>query len=149
MPKTNQQSNESEVYFMKSLRFVKKKSNKLSPRKQDRGQIYEKIMEKSLPTFEQMCDPAFIRSELVSEKMGAVWVAFNELDGIINKSQLAKQYFGRTHAWLSQKINGCEVCNQKRSFTEQEYSKLSEALRDIARRLNHYADEIDAAEMES
>lgn len=105
-------------------------------------------MNNKKPTFEQICDPTYRRAELVSEKMGAVWVAFNELQGIVNKSQLAKQYFGHTQGWLSQKLNGCEVCNQKRSFTEEEYHRLAEAFRDLARRLARHASEIDAAAME-
>ena len=92
-----------------------------------------------------MCDPAFRRAELISEKMGAVWVAFNELRGLLNKSQLAQQYFQRSQAWLSQKLNGCEVCSRQRSFTEDEYHRLAEAFRDIARRLEAHAAEIDAA----
>lgn len=95
-----------------------------------------------------MCDPAYRRAELVSEKAGAAWVAFLELRGIINKSQLASQYFNRSQSWLSQKINGCEVCKIERSFTENEYHQLAEAFRDIARRLMAYANEIDSAEME-
>ncbi len=105
-------------------------------------------MNKQLPTFEEMCDPAFRRAQLITEKMGAVWVAFLELKGLINKTQIAKQYFGKTQSWLSQKLNGCEVCKKERSFTEEEYHQLAEAFRDIARRLEKHADEIDAAAME-
>ena len=78
-----------------------------------------------------------------------MWVAFNELQGLLNKSQLAAQYFNRTQSWLSQKLNGCEVCNKQRGFTEEEYARLSAAFRDIARRLVAYADEIDAANPDS
>ena len=105
-------------------------------------------MDNEKPTFDQICNPAYLRAQLVSEKMGAVWMAFLELDGLINKTQLAKQYFGHTHGWLSQKLNGCELCRKKKSFTEEEYHQLAESFRDIARRLEKYAAEIDAAEME-
>lgn len=102
-------------------------------------------MDKNKITFEQMCDPAFRRARLITEKMGATWVAFLELNGLINKTQLAEQYFQRTQGWISQKLNGCEVCNKRASFTEAEYHQLAESFRDIARRLMKYADEIDAA----
>lgn len=82
------------------------------------------------------------------DKSGAVDVAFSELDGIINQSQLCTQYFNRTRAWLSQKLHGCTVLNRKKSFTEAEYGQLAEAFRHIARRLNAHADEIDAAAMD-
>ncbi|MCM1517525.1 MAG: DUF5053 domain-containing protein [Pseudoflavonifractor sp.] len=78
-------------------------------------------------------------------KTGAVWNAFIELEGLINKTQLAEQYFHKTPAWLSQKIHGCTVLNKQKAFTDAEYRQLADAFRDIARRLNAHADEIDAA----
>lgn len=99
-------------------------------------------------TFEQFCDPAFRRREMVKEKIGAMWVAFLELDGMINKTKLARQYFKKTQGWLSQKINGTKVLDKTQGFTAEEYHQLAEAFRDIARRLQAHADEIDAAAME-
>ena len=106
-------------------------------------------MDNKKPTFEQLYDPAYRRAQLVSEKMGAVWTAFLELGGLINKTQIAEQYFQRTQGWFSQKLNGCELCRKKQSFSPEEYRKLAEAFRDIARRLNAHADEIDAAAPDS
>lgn len=88
------------------------------------------------------------RSEVIKIKSGAVWNAFVELEGLVNKTQLATQYFKRTHAWLSQKLHGSTVLNRQKAFTEAEYHQLAEAFRDIAKRLNAHADEIDAAAME-
>jgi hypothetical protein len=79
-------------------------------------------------------------------KSEAVWVTFNELGGLINASKLAKDYFHKSQSWLAQKINGYSVGNKERSFTPDEYARLTSALRDVAKRLNDYADEIDAAE---
>lgn len=78
-------------------------------------------------------------------KSGAVWVTVLELDGIINLSALARQYFRRSQSWLSQRIHGCTVMRKETAFKEEEYSRLAAALRDIARRLNKAADEIDSA----
>ncbi len=89
------------------------------------------------------------RRQCIIDKIGATEVAFSELEGLINKSELASQYFGKTRAWLSQKINGCMVLNRKKSFTEEEYHQLAEAFRHIARRLEAHADEIDAAAMDA
>ncbi len=89
------------------------------------------------------------RAEVIRTKQGAVWNAFTELEGLVNKSELADQYFGKTRAWLSQKLNGCTVLNKKKSFTEAEYHELADAFRHIARRLQAHADEIDAAEMDA
>ena len=88
------------------------------------------------------------RSEVIKEKCGAVWNAFVELEGLINKTQIAEQYFGKTHGWFSQKLHGCSVFNKQKKFTEAEYHQLAEAFRDIARRLEAHADEIDSAELE-
>ena len=78
-----------------------------------------------------------------------MWVAFLELEGIINKTKLANKYFNKSHAWFSQKLNGITVLNRQKAFTEAEYHQLAEAFRHIAKRLNAHADEIDAAAMET
>lgn len=105
-------------------------------------------MDNKKPTFEELCDPVYRRAQLTTEKSGAVFTAFYELRGLLNKSQLAGQYFQRSHSWLSQKLNGCTVGDRKQSFTEKEYHELAEAFRHIARRLEAHADEIDAAALE-
>lgn len=97
-------------------------------------------------TFEQFCDPAFRRAEQMKVKSEVVWVAFLELDGLINTSKLALKYFDRSPSWFAQKLHGNEVCNKERSFKGEEYAQLSTAFRDIARRLNEYADALDSAE---
>lgn len=102
-------------------------------------------MEEKKPTFEQMCDPAFRRAQNITIKSGAVFVAFSELGGLINNAALARQYFRRSPAWLAQRINGNTVFDKKAGFRPDEYRQLADAFRDIARRLNAHADEIDAA----
>lgn len=92
-----------------------------------------------------MCDPAFRRAELITEKMGAVFVTFNELRGLLNKTQIARQYFGKSQGWFSQRLNGCVLAQKEQCFNAAEYHQLAEAFRDIARRLEKHADEIDAA----
>lgn len=87
-----------------------------------------------------------LRDMVIATKQGAVWNTFVELEGLINKSQLATQYFKKSHSWISQRIHGCTVHNKEKSFTPEEYKKLSEAFRDIAKRLEAHADEIDSAE---
>ena len=88
------------------------------------------------------------RKEIISSKSGAAWNAFVELENIINKSALAQQYFGKSHSWFSQRLNGCTVQNKSMAFKEEEYHELAEAFRDIAKRLQAHADEIDAARYE-
>lgn len=85
------------------------------------------------------------RKLIIADKSGAVWNAFVELENLINKSALAEQYFKKSQAWLSQRVNGCVVQNKARKFKEEEYHQIAEAFRDIAKRLQAHADEIDAA----
>ena len=70
------------------------------------------------------------------------------LKDIINKSQIAKQYFNKSQSLFSQRLNGCTVLNKAAAFKEEEFHQLAKAFRDIARRLEAHADEIDAAKYE-
>lgn len=105
-------------------------------------------MEKEKITFEQFCNPEFRRSEQMKVKSEAIWVTFLELDGLINISKLAKHYFNRSHSWFAQKLHGNSVAKKERAFTEAECAKLTSALRDVAKRLNEYADAINKAKFE-
>lgn len=51
---------------------------------------------------------------------------------IVNLSYIAKKYFGKTQAWLSQRINGCTVNGKKATFNNEEINTLNRALTDIA-----------------
>lgn len=86
-----------------------------------------------------------LRAEDLCDKRGATNVAFSELEGLINNSALARQYFKRSPGWLTQRINGNTVFNKKAGFRPGEYDLLVKAFRDIARRLEAHAAEIEAA----
>ena len=88
------------------------------------------------------------RAGCIQYKPDATATAFSELEDIINKTQLAKQYFEKSQSWLSQRIHGCAVLDKARYFKEDEYHQLAEAFRHIAKRLQAHADEIDNAKME-
>ena len=88
------------------------------------------------------------RKECIEYKPDATATAFSELEDIINKSQIAKQYFGKSPSWFSQRVNGCIVLKKSMAFKEEEYHQLAEAFRDIAKRLQAHADEIDNAKYE-
>lgn len=103
-------------------------------------------MEEKKITYEQFNDPVFRRAEQMKVKSEAVWVTFHELKGLLNVSKLARIYFQKSQSWFAQKVFGLSVDGKKRAFTAEEYTRLTTALRDIARRLNEYADAIDEAE---
>ena len=88
------------------------------------------------------------RKECIAYKSDATFTAFSELEDIINKSQLSKQYFNKSQSWFSQRLHGWQVLNKSMSFKPSEYHQLAEAFRDIARRLEAHADEIDSAKDE-
>ncbi|WP_071146179.1 DUF5053 domain-containing protein [Bacteroides ihuae] len=58
-----------------------------------------------------------------------------EISEIISLSYLARTYFGKTRAWLYQRINGNMVHGKKCSFTEEEIEKLNYAIKDISKKL--------------
>ncbi len=82
---------------------------------------------------------------LSKNKRGCVTLFKLEFDGVINWSGFAKE-FNRTNAWLAQKFKGCSLPVKDKPFTEEEYSKLTQSLREMAEKLNQYADMIDKAE---
>lgn len=86
------------------------------------------------------------REETVSYKEGAIFTAFLDLDGLINKSAFARQYFEKSQGWFSQKLHGATVCDKERGFSKAEAHQLAESFRDLAKRLIAHADEIDKAE---
>ena len=88
------------------------------------------------------------RKKCVEYKPDATVTAFSELEDIINKSQIAKQYFRKSQSWFSQRLNGCTVLNKAVAFKDEEFHQLAEAFRDIAKRLETHADEIDNAKYE-
>lgn len=96
-------------------------------------------------TFEQFCDPSFIRAEQMKVKTEAVWVMFLELGGLINISKFAEKYFERTHGWFSHKLNHNTVNGKPAAFTAEECDRIAASMRDLAARLNDYAAAIDAA----
>lgn len=85
------------------------------------------------------------RAECVKFRGGAISTAFDELDGIINKSALTRDYFGKSQSWFSQRVHSAHVGGVDVQFTARDAHRLADAFRDIARRLCGLANEIDAA----
>ena len=88
------------------------------------------------------------REKCIEYKTDAIDTAFSELDGLLNITAIAEQYFNRSRSWFSQRLHGCLVQNKAMQFKESECHELAEAFRDIAMRLTAHADEIDAAKMD-
>lgn len=63
---------------------------------------------------------------------------------IVNWSNISRDYFGHTRAWLYQKMSGTDVNGNGRpfDFNEQERATLKAALLDVARRITETAEKI-------
>ena len=62
-------------------------------------------------------------------------VQLREYGDIIPYSYIAKTYFNRSKAWLSQRVNGYDVNRKKAKFTQNELETFSFALQDVSRKL--------------
>lgn len=91
-----------------------------------------------------------IRAGIVSYKMGAVWNAVNELDveGIVNFSKFCEKYLQRTGDWVDEKLEACMSIRKEQAFTLDEYAGITKGLRELASKLQEYAEEIDSAKDE-
>lgn len=85
------------------------------------------------------------RKDCIATKSGAVFTAFTELEDLINMQEFAKQYFPTLGDITEVSFDSAEILTGEH-LTKEEYHQLAEALRDIAKRLQAHADEIDAAE---
>ena len=63
----------------------------------------------------------------------------SEVLPFISVSEFAKQYFDKSASWLHQRINGNEVHGKVVTFTEKELKIFSDALKDVADKLNNAA----------
>lgn len=66
----------------------------------------------------------------------------NKLDGIyetISWSYIARTYFNKSRAWLSQRINGLMIHGKEVQFTHEEKQTLLQALRDISGKIERTA----------
>ncbi|SFO62383.1 DUF5053 domain-containing protein [Prevotella sp. tf2-5] len=76
---------------------------------------------------------AMAREELAARhKMGNITEA-------ISLSYIAKTYFGKSRAWLMQKVNGNTVNGKRASFTPSESKRMREALQDLSEKLSKAA----------
>lgn len=73
-------------------------------------------------------------------------VVRNKLNGIyesISWSYIARTYFNKSRAWLSQRINGLMIHGKEAQFTHEEKQTLLQALRDISGKIERTAQVIE------
>lgn len=84
------------------------------------------------------------RAKCIDHRSGAISVAFDELDGLINKTVFTRDYMGKSQGWFSQRLHNAHVCCSDVEFKPAEARLIAESFRDIARRLTGLASEIEA-----
>lgn len=58
-----------------------------------------------------------------------------EVSEIVSLSYIARTYFGKTRAWLYQRINGNMVNGKASKFTDMELKQFHGAIKDISKKL--------------
>lgn len=83
------------------------------------------------------------REILAKTPKGAMWIAMFDICLLLNFSELARLYFGKSANWFNQRLHGYKVNGKPAEFKPEELRTLSDALRDIARKLTEAADRVD------
>ncbi|WP_289007521.1 DUF5053 domain-containing protein [uncultured Parabacteroides sp.] len=85
-------------------------------------------------------DKETIRKHLLGEladinKELTVKEQLKDISEVVSLSYIAKKYFGKSRAWLYQRINGNSVRGQVYKLSQEEIDILNFALRDISNKL--------------
>lgn len=83
------------------------------------------------------------REELAEMEGGKMWLAMFDVCLLVNFSEIARSYFGKSVNWFNQRLHGHQVNGKPACFKPDELQILSDALRDISRKLLIAADEVD------
>jgi hypothetical protein len=75
------------------------------------------------------------RQLITDTKILCLKVQLYEYNEVIPYSYIAKKYFNKSKAWLSQRVNGYGVNRKKAKFTEEELETFSFAIQDISKKL--------------
>ena len=79
-------------------------------------------------THDLVADGDRLIADGIKEKLG-------ELPEAISLAYVAKNYFGKSNSWLSQRINGSIVNGKRARFSSSEVKQLQDALHDLGHRL--------------
>jgi hypothetical protein len=74
-----------------------------------------------------------------------VLVDLSDVTEIVSISYIAKTYFKKSHAWLSQRINGNIVNGKPAQFSIEELRTLKQALEDISIKMQNASSKITLA----
>lgn len=109
---------------------------------------FEDITEKRQPTVDLTADEYEEGVRQFNEGLDKVLAEADEMiarykmgdvTDAISLSYIAKTYFGKSRAWLMQKVNGNTVNGKKAAFTPSESKRMREALQDLSKKLSKAA----------
>ena len=91
-------------------------------------------LEKGINQFDEGMKKALAEGDemIIRAKMG-------EMAKALSLSYIAQKYFGKSRAWLMQKVNGITVNGKAVAFTESERQQFREALQDLSKRISAVA----------
>lgn len=69
------------------------------------------------------------------DRMLSIKTQIKEISEIVSLKYIAKNYFGKSAAWLSQRINGIPVRGKIYYLKESELNTLNNAIQDIGKKL--------------
>ena len=123
---------------MSKLKFIELREKYVKAKtEKERGQIYDEMVsligenQKDFNTFYE---------ETVADLKGKVLRTgikqkLSPILPMISTAYIAKNYFGKTASWFSQRLNGSKVNGKQAAFTDEEIMRIEEALSDISRKL--------------
>lgn len=115
-------------------RFLKARSTK------EKDAIYEELRQLIVTNPDEAFD--FFSQEANDIAHEAVRLAVkDELEPvlkIIPAGYIAKEFFGRSSGWFSQRLNGHEISSGKAHFTHSEILKIQESVQAIGRQLANF-----------
>lgn len=97
------------------------------PKENISAEEYEKGINEIMENLDTVIEDA--HEEIARHLMG-------DIPDAISFSYIAKTYFGKSRAWLMQKVNGNTVNGKAASFTDAERKQFRNALLDISNKLS-------------
>lgn len=123
---------------MSKLKFIELREKYVKAKtEKERGQIYDEMV--SLIGENQKDFNTFYEETVADLKGKVLRIGIKQklspILPMISTAYIAKNYFGKTASWFSQRLNGSKVNGKQAAFTDEEIMRIEEALSDISRKL--------------
>lgn len=109
----------------------KAKEIRLKYNKPEEKEFISQYMSKEMDVIEN--DIKTVNADL--DRMLSIKAQIKEVSEIVSLKYIAKNYFGKSAAWLSQRINGSPVRGKVYFLKESELQTLNMAIQDIGKKL--------------